>query len=420
MRRALYAVLIAAAAATTIWAADNVKPKFGTWGFDLAGADFNSVPGDDFFRLANGAWLAKTQIPADKPAYSLRLLMSDTIEQRLHDLFERAATKSDSSDLLRKVGAFYRSFMDGMQVETLGARAIAMELNAVREAQSRSALVGLMGLSTIDFEPTIFTVSIDVDLKDPKRYSVYLNQSGLGLPDRDYYLTQAFATTRVAYRAYIARLLHLLDWPDSDTRADDILDFETKIAEVSWTKTQARDVAATFNPMTISELQAITPGFDWKLYLETSNLTKINRVVVGEISAFPKIADIFAHTPLETIRAWHAVHIADKAGPYLSNDFSNAYFELHDKAIAGQQEQRPRWKRAVYAVSGGDCLTPGECFGTVSWAVGQLYTEIYFPPDAKVKIEDLVRHLNGMSCSSSASTAKRQRRATRARAWSAA
>jgi putative endopeptidase len=393
MRRTLCALLITATTVTTTWSTDNSHLQFGTWGFDLAGSDFSLAPGDDFFRFVNGGWIERTEIPADKPAYSLRLVMSDAIEQRLHELFEQAVTNSNSSELLGKVRAFYKSFMDEKQVERLGASPIAVELNAVREAQSRSALAGLMGRNGLDFEPAIFEISVDPDLQDPKRYAVYLNQSGLGLPDRDYYLNKTFAKTKETYRAYIAKVLHLIGWPDSDQRASGILDFETKIAQVSWNRAQARDVVATYNPMTIAELQALTPGFDWQPYLAASNLAKIDRVVVGEITAFPKIADIFANTSEETLRAWLAFRIADKASPYLSNDFSNSYFEFHQRTIIGQQQQQPRWKRAVYAVGGGDCLLPGECFGTLKWAVGKLYAERYFPPDAKAKIEDLVWHL---------------------------
>jgi putative endopeptidase len=172
MKSAACTALFAVFLATSLLAAD--KPQYGSWGFDSTGVDLKTKPGDDFFRYANGAWLDRTAIPPDKAAYSLRLAMTDTIESRLHDLMEEAA-KRGSGDLEGKVGAFYAACMDASRIESLGITPLVPELNAVRAAAARDDLAGLMGRSTIDFEDTIFGVSTDVDLKDPKRYAVYLS-----------------------------------------------------------------------------------------------------------------------------------------------------------------------------------------------------------------------------------------------------
>jgi putative endopeptidase len=395
MKTGLAAALVVAAF-TTAAAAEEAKAKYGDWGFDAAGADPAVKPGEDFFRYANGAWLDRTAIPGDKPGVSLRLAMTDTVEERLHGLMEDAARSgaAEPSDLAGKVGAFYQAFMDESRLDSLGGEPIAAELDAVRRTASRAAIAAMMGRSTVDFEPTLFNVQTDVDLKDPKHYAVYLSQGGLGLPDRDYYLKPGFASAKTAYTGYVGKLLRMVAWPDADAAAGNVVAFETKIAEASWTKAQDRDVRATYNPMSIAELQKLTPGFDWKGLFAAASLGSQTRIVVAEKSAFPKIAAIFARTPIETIRAWAAFHIADDAAPYLSKDFADAHFDLHYKTLAGQREQRARWKRAVYAVSGGDCgAASGDCFGTLNWAVGQLYTARYFPPEAKAKIEDLVAHV---------------------------
>jgi putative endopeptidase len=385
-------VLLATALSTAALAAD--KPQYGNWGFDGTGVDSQTKPGDDFFRYVNGAWLDRTTIPADKPAWSLRLAMTDTIEGRLHDLMEAAAAKNETNDLEGKVGGFYKAYMDEARIDALGAKPIGAELDAVRAARSRDELAGLMGRSADDFENSLFNITTDIDLKDPSRYAVYLSQAGLGLPDRDYYLKPEFAATRTAYQAYVARLLHLIGWPDADARAKDILDFETKIAGASWTKAQDRDVVALYNPVPVDDLAKFAPGFDWKRFLSNAKLGSLTHVIVAEKTAFPKFAAIYAATRVDTIRAWHAFHIADSAAPYLSHDFDAAWFDLHDKTLAGQQQEEVRWKRAVHRVAGGDCgASPGDCFGTLNWAVGQLYTARYFPPSAKSKIEDLVAHL---------------------------
>ena len=186
-----------------------------------------------------------------------------------------------------------------------------------------------------------------------------------------------------------------MKWPDPKARARDVVDFETKIADASWTKAQQRDPVATYNPMAIDELEKYAPGFAWKPFLIESKMTNLSRVIVTEKSAFPKLAVLYANAPLETIRPWHAFHTADNAAPYLPNNFTDAYFQMHNKTLSGQKEQQARWKRAITAVSGGD-FGVGErfgTFGTIGFGVGQLYTAKYFPPEAKAKIELLVSNL---------------------------
>ena len=151
----------------------NNKPQYGAWGFDLAGADTKTKPGDDFFRYANGTWIDKTQIPPDKPAYSLRLAMTDLTEQRLHEMMETLAAKdvTSPSTLEDKVAAFYRSFMDEARIEQLGAKPIESVLSEVKKAETRDDLAALMGRESLDYESALFSYGIDVDLKDPSKYA---------------------------------------------------------------------------------------------------------------------------------------------------------------------------------------------------------------------------------------------------------
>jgi putative endopeptidase len=391
------ALLILVLSLAGAFAQSTEKPQYGAWGFDTDGADLKAKPGDDFFRYANGAWLDRVQIPADKPAYSLRLAMTDTTEQRLHDLMEEAAKRAEPkpATIEGKVGAFYKSCMDEARVEKTGGAALKELLAEVQAAKTREALAALMGKQNSDFHGGIFGVFVDVDSKDPKRYAVYLGQAGLGLPDRDYYLKPDFAAKKSKYQEYTARLLHLLDWPDADKRASEVVDFETKIADASWTKTQQRDPIATYNAMSIAELETLAPNFAWRPFLFQAGLGKVERVVVAEKSAFPKIAEIFNNTSPETLQAWHAFNLADHAAPYLSKPFLDAFFEMRQKTLSGQAEQQVRWKRAVHAVSGGDYGAGDryDRFGNLGWAVGQLYSAKYFPPAAKAKIEELVANL---------------------------
>ena len=376
------------------------QPQYGKWGFDLAGADFSTKPGDNFFRYANGAWIDKTQIPPDKPAYSLRLAMTDLTEQRLHQLMESLAAgeppkPGNAATLEQKVGAFYQSFMDEARIEQLGAQPIQAELDEIRKAKTRDELTAIMGWTNTDFPFSLFNYGIEVDLKDPNRYAFYLTQAGLGLPDRDYYLKPDFAPQKTVYTKYVATLLRLVNWPEPEARAKDVVDFETKIADASWTKAQQRDFVAIYNPMSVDELTKFTSGFAWKEFLANAQMPKLSQVIVAEKSAFPKLTAAYAKAPLETIQAWHAFHLADNAAPYLSKPFCDAYFELHNKTLSGQEQQQVRWKRAITAVSGGDFGVGDRfgTFGTMGFGVGELYTAKYFPPAAKAKIESLVTNL---------------------------
>ena len=390
------AVILALAAGSAL-SAEPPELKYGTWGFDLSGRDPATKPGDDFFRYANGAWLDRTPIPGDKPGVSLRILESDLAEARLHAIMEDSAKVAghEPTTIEGKVGAFYKAFMDEDRVEALGAKPIAPELDAIRAATTRERLGALMGRSVRDFEGSIFAVGPDVDTKDVDHYVVYLGQAGLGLPDRDYYLQTLFAEKKAAYQAYVEKLLTLSGWPDPAGKAAAIVALETKIAEASWTKAEQRNPDTTYNPYTVAELEKAAPGFPWRDFLAEAGLGTPAKVVVYEKTAFPKIAAIFAATPVETLQAWLVFNVADNAAPYLSKPFADAVFEMRQKTLSGQAEQQARWKRGVHAVSGGDYLAGDrfDRFGNLGWAVGELYTARYFAPAAKAKVEALVADL---------------------------
>ncbi|MGH7583451.1 MAG: M13 family metallopeptidase, partial [Gemmatimonadales bacterium] len=293
------------------------------------------------------------------------------------------------------IGAYWRSFMNSTAVEQAGTAPLAPTLDSIRAATTTSAVAALTGRSSRDFYAPLFSVYIDVDLKDPTIYSVYLNQAGLTLPDRDYYLTPGFAATRAAFEHDVAMFLRLIDWPDADARAADVVAFQTAVARANWNKVQQRDMNAEYNPMSVDALVRFAPGFDWKAFLREAGLASVTRVVVGEKSAFPSIAAVFARTPIATLQAWQAFSVAYQAAPFLSSQFTHAFFALHDSTLAGQQAEKARWKRAVHAIAGGDYLAGDrfDRFGSVGFGSGELYTARYFPPSAKAKIEELVANL---------------------------
>jgi putative endopeptidase len=395
MNRLSISLLVGAAALAGPALAQGAPPgpQFPPSGFDLSAIDRSTKAGDDFFQYANGSYLARSIIPADRPTVSRRFEMTDRMEAQLHALFQDVARGAgvEPADNRGKAGAFYTAFMDETRIEQLGVAAIAPELAAIRSASNPSDLASLMGQSIYGFYPAIVAPYIDSDQKAPDRYAIYLNQSGLGLPDRDYYLKPEFAPQREAYAAYATQLLNLLGWDDPAGAASRLIAFETQIAQESWDKAKLRDPTIQYNPRSPGELAALAPGLDWNAFLAAARLGGHEQLIVGQPDAFTRLAATFGATPLDTLKAWMAFRVADQAAPYLSKPFADANFAFRGKVLLGQAENAARWKRAMRAVAGGDCgADPASCFGTFNWGVGQIYAERYFPPVTKQHIETLV------------------------------
>jgi putative endopeptidase len=397
IRRALAALVVSSALAAPAMAQPAAQPLFPPFGLDQTAMDRAAKPGDSFFQYANGAWLDRTPIAADKTSVSMGRMMSERTEAQLHDIMDAAAARAghQPTTVEGKVGAFYKAFMDEKRVEAAGAKPIAPELAAIRAAKTRAELARLMGRSVDDYESAFFGLYYEADLKDPTRYGLYLNQAGLGLPDRDYYLTPQFARQKAAYQDYVQRLLTLVGWSDPKANAAAIVGLETRIAEASWTKAEQRDLNRGYHAMTTAELQKAAPDFPWAAFFAGAKVAGAPKFIVGQDTAFPKIAAVFAQTPEPVLKAWLAFNVADNAAVYLSSPFQQAYFELHLKTLGGQPEQQARWKRGVHLVGGGDCIggVRYDCWGNLGWAVGQVYTAKYFPPQAKAKIQVLVKDL---------------------------
>jgi predicted metalloendopeptidase len=202
------------------------------------------------------------------------VLINNRTEAQLSNILEEAAQHAghEPKDLEGKVGAFYHAFMDEDRIEALGSTPVESTLTAIRAATTPEQLGRLIGRNNFDFEGTFFEIWIDADPRDPTRYAVFLSQGGLGLPDRDYYLQPAFTAQLAKYQQYIEQLLRLIGWPNAAGNAAAIVALETRIAEVSWTKAEQRDASKTYNPLTVSELEAFAPGFPWKQFLTEARL----------------------------------------------------------------------------------------------------------------------------------------------------
>ncbi|HEU4522936.1 MAG TPA: peptidase M13, partial [Thermoanaerobaculia bacterium] len=380
----LPAVALVALLTPTLINAQTDATRYGTWGIDLEGMDRSVKPGDDFFRFVNGKWVEKTQIPADRTRYGSFEVLRDLSEVRVRELVEKWAAdrtlKAGTDEA--KVAAMYRTFLDEATVEKLDAKPIQPHLAAVKDAKIHDDIARIMGRSPSSFGRAFFGTAVYDDLKHPEKYALYLFQSGIGLADREFYLRDNFKPQKERYQKYVADMLRLAGWEKPEKNAAAIVAMETKIAEAHWTRADSRDRDKTYNPMTIADLEKNAPGFPWRVWFEEAGIAHVDKAVVSQNTAFPKIAKIFSETPLTTLQAWQAFHIADNAAPYLSSRFADAHWEFRSKFLNGAQEQRPRWKRAVSATE-----------GALGEAIGRTYAAQYFPPESKAKMEKLVADL---------------------------
>ena len=362
--------------------ATAARPRIGAWGFDLDGRDLSVAPGQDFNRHASGTYYRKTQIPADRISIGGFMTLIEEAERQVVAIVEAeaAAVQATGDDAL--VGQLYRSFMDEPRVEALDDAPLQRDLDRVRAAATPQMHARLMGEAHGGMGGSFFVSEVMADMKDPSRNVLYVALGGLGLPDRDFYLAQAFEPVRVAYRAYLESLLVSAGWPDARQAAADVWALELGIARVHWTRTQRRQRQHVYNPMTLPELEAFAPEFPWRDWAEGAGVAHLERVVVMEKDAFPMLARIFAETAPDVLKAWQAAHVTDQASPFLSERFVDRHFEFRGKLFMGLTANKPRNVRGARLVDQhvGDPL-------------GRLYVARHFPPASKAMMERLVADL---------------------------
>ena len=358
--------------------------KMGTWGIDTAGMDKSVKPGDDFFGYVNGTWAKNTPIPADRSSYGGFAVLRDLSEARTRQLVEgyKAGNPAKDGDQA-KVSAIYRGFMDEAAIERLDAKPIQPKIAAVRAVKNKDQMARLMGEALGGgFGGSFFGSFVNDDSKNPDYYVLYMGQSGLGLSDRELYLQEKFAPQKTRYQQYVAQMLGMAGWANADAAAAKVVALETQIANAHWTRAESRNRDKTYNPMTQAQLASMAPGFNWATFMKAGGISKAEKVVVSQNTAFPKLAQIFAATDLETLKAWQAFHIADDASPLLSKRFVDANFEFRQKFLNGQPEQRDRWKRGIAVAE-----------GAMGEAIGRDYVKLYYPPESKAKMDKLVADL---------------------------
>ena len=357
-------------------------PAFGTWGYDNSAMDKGVKPGDDFFAFVNGSWLARTPIAADRTFAGIDSVLNDRIDADVRAIVDDVAKNpAQSGSAGQKVGDFYASWMDEATIEKLGAAPLQPYLQRIAAAKSRADLVDLYGQPGFD---SPIGVDIYPDLKDPTKYTLYVGQGGLGMPNRDYYLLQGakYDAYRKAYRDYIVTLQKLAGIADAEARADRILALETEIAKVHWTPEQSRDIDKIYNPMSLDQLQAFAPQWEWKRLLTQVGLPALETVVNSETTAVQAEGKLFETVPLETWKDWTAFHFISGNAQYLPRAFDQAKFNFYSKTLRDVPTQRDRWKRGVDLVN-----------NSLGEALGQIYVQRHYPPESDRQMGELIANI---------------------------
>jgi putative endopeptidase len=350
------------------------KPVIGAWGVDLAGGDASARPGDDFFRYSAGKWYDATEIPADRPSVGAFYDLRERTSEQLRELITKAPAGS-------KYGALYASFMDDAKIEKLGLAPLKKDLAAVDKLKTKSDFARFMGGTNGKFGITLVDMGVLPDTANPEMNILGLGQSGLGLPEREYYTAPQFAKQRDAYRAYLERTMQAIGNPNPKAAAETIFAFEAKVAEKSWKIADRRDISKLNNIYSTADLAKYAPGIDWTAYFAGAGIAPQQRILVGENTAVRDLAALYAETPLATLKLWQQFHIASQASPYLTKAMVDSRFE-YTRSLSGVGEIRPRWKRAVDLVD-----------GSLGELVGQDYVARHFPASSKAKMDALVGNL---------------------------
>ncbi len=364
--------------ATPVAVPEAPKPTYGTYGFDTAGMDTAVRPGDNFFEYASGTWAKNTSIPADKAAFGMFNVLDDLSKERTRTLIDEAA-----KDPSNRIGQVYNAFLDTAAIDARGLAPIQPWLGEVRGLSSRSGLAALYAKADRLGVPTPFNFYINQDDKNPDRYIAILSQSGLGLPDRDYYSSTdpKLIEVRTKYVAHLANMLTLAGETNAAARARAVFDFETRIAKVHWSQIDSRDAVKTYNLMPFSRLATSAPGYDFGAMLKGLGIpaTEVN---VNQPSAISGTAAIVAKAPLGVLRDQLLLRSLRTFAANLPSAVDNENFAFNGTALSGIPQQQPRWRRAVTFTS-----------QTLADDVSKSYVERYFPPETKAAADELVKNV---------------------------
>ena len=371
------------------------SPAAKSIGVTLGYRDMTIKPGDDFDGFANGAWRKRTEIPPDRASTGAGMEVFLEAEKRNADLIREAGAGQPAVGTpQRMIADYYAAYMDTAGIEKRGLAPLQKKLDEINGIKSKSDLARVMGQELrADVDPlnatrfwteNLFGVWITQALEDPAHTMPYLLQGGLGLPDREYYISKKPEMTKIvaAYKSYVGSLLKLAGVSDNTARAERIFALETKIATAHLDRTTSEDPHRGNNPWKSEELPVKAPGLDWKTYLTAAHLDKQPTIIIWMPNATKGLSALVGSESLETWKDWMTFHALNRAAEFLPKAYDDLRFGFYGKTLEGTPEQRARWKRAITNVN----LNLGD-------AVGKIYVAKYFPPISKAEVQEIVKNL---------------------------
>ena len=387
VKRHLLSTLALSMLAAFASAAETTKAGTAS-GIDIQNIDPSVRAQDDFFTYLNGKWLKTTEIPSDKPSWGTFMQLRDETQPQLRSLIEKdvADKRKKAGTDEQKIGDLYTSFMDEKHLDALGVKPLAGELNQIHALKDKRGIPALSAHLAQIGVSTPYSIYIGQDQRASTRYAAYIGQSGLGLPDRDYYLKmddKRMADTLAKYQVHVAKILTLAGEKDAEAKAKQIVAFETALAEVQWTKVENRDPVKRYNKVAVDKLGELTPGYDWNAALAAAGIAgKTDYVIVAQPTYLKGMNDVLAKTDLETVKAYFEWQLLRAYSDYLSKDFVDADFAFFGTVLTGVTENRPRWKIGVSTVE-----------GSIGEALGREYVQAYFPAEKKARMQELVKNI---------------------------
>jgi putative endopeptidase len=358
-------------------------PKSGAPALDLTDLDTTVSPKANFYQYATGGWQVKNPLRPEFSRYGSFDAIAERTQENLNALFESMTTlDAKPGTVEQKISDLYKMALDSTTRNELGAQPIQKYLDEIEAIETREDLVKLLGQMQLYSEGGFFGAGVDADLTNSDMQVLYLGQGGLGMGDRDYYLLEKNIELKEGYRAYLTKVLELAGVNNPMTVADMDLDIETAMAQIFWTREQNRDMQAIYNPMSTEQIDKKWPALGFGTMCKEAGIAPQEKVIVQQPSYFDGLNKLFESTPVEQLKAYLLARFVDNNAGALSDDFYAASWEFFSHQMAGAQEQKPRWKRAM--------SVPNSLLGE---AVGKMYVDRYFPESSKQKMVALVENL---------------------------
>jgi len=390
MASSMLALMATGCATRTVQTAAPIRPKadIGDFGIDLDARDLSVKPGDDFYRYAGGTWFKNNQIPDDRTRWGSFDKLREKAERDSRAIIEEVArTGGAPGSKEQKIADFYNSYLNVDAIEAAGLAPAREDLAAIAGLRTHEDVIRMMAAPGIPVDSPI-AIFVTLDERNPDRYVTGMSHAGIGLPEREYYLREdaQFTEIRGKYKEHIARLLTLAgqsaNVSDGEAKANSILALETEIARRHWPIADRRERDKTYNLRTRTEISALAPRFPWDALFDAAELGDVNEVVIAELSAIRPLAELFVATPVSTWRAYLAYHYLSNNAHVLPKAIDDENFDFFGRTLNGQPQQRDRWKRGVDAVN-----------GALGEAIGAIYVQRHFPPEAKAQMQELVENL---------------------------